>query len=154
MVNLTILVTRLYIIFLNCRKSYFFSFKCTIHNKTKILVNQKHYVRVPLRMKLAKNPVFHHNFSKFTGILLFWNTSIFIFPCFWKWLVSFPDQLKIMVNPFKISMFWVLSQNYQHFFQIIMHSSQSKLSKKLKTGIGISVGQAIFKLWSEIVKDA
>ena len=32
----------------------------------------------------------------------------------------------------KISMFWTLSQNYQHLFEKIIYASNSKLSKKLK----------------------
>ena len=33
------------------------------------------------------------------GILLF-VFEIHLFPCFWKWLMSFPDQQKIMASPF------------------------------------------------------
>ena len=41
----------------------------------------------------------------------------------------------------KISMFCVLSQSYQHFFWNL-YASYSKLSKELKNGIEIFVGQA------------
>ena len=49
-------------------------------------------------------------------------------------------------------MFCVISQNYQHFFEKIMYASYSKLSKELKYGIGILLGQAIYKLWIKTVK--
>ena len=52
----------------------------------------------------------------------------------------------------KISMFCVLSQNYQHFFFNIMYASYSKLFKELKNGIEIVVGQAAFKLWIKTVE--
>ena len=34
----------------------------------------------------------------------------------------------------------------------ILYTSLSKLSKKLKNGIGILAGQAVFKLWIKTVK--
>ena len=46
----------------------------------------------------------------------------------------------------KISMFCVLSQNNQHLFEKLISASYSKLSKELKNGIEILVGQAVFKL--------
>ena len=33
-----------------------------------------------------------------------------------------------------------------------MHASESKLSKELKNGIEILIGQAVFKLWIKTVK--
>ena len=42
----------------------------------------------------------------------------------------------------KMSMFYVLSKNYQAFFQKIMHASESKMSKELKNNTEILVGQA------------
>ena len=46
----------------------------------------------------------------------------------------------------KIIRFHVLSQNYQQRFENKIHASYSKLSKKLKTHIKISVGQAVLEL--------
>ena len=45
----------------------------------------------------------------------------------------------------QFGMFWVLSQNYQHFFE-------KNCPKNSKEGIEILVGQAIFKLWIKTVK--
>ena len=63
--------------FFNSQKLFFFSFRCTTHNKTKILGN-KNTVRVPSRMRLTKTSVFLHYFSKFWGILLFLLKYIYI----------------------------------------------------------------------------
>ena len=53
----------------------------------------------------------------------------------------------------QISMFCALSQNYQHFFGgKILYASYSILSKELKNGIEILVGQVFFKLWIKTVK--
>ena len=49
-------------------------------------------------------------------------------------------------------MFCALSQNHQHSFKKIIHSSYSKLPKELRNGIEISKGQVIFKLWIKTVK--
>ena len=38
------------------------------------------------------------------------------------------------------------SQNYQYFFWKLMYVSWSKLSKELKNGFTILVGQAVFKV--------
>ena len=48
-------------------------------------------------------------------------------------------------------MFCALSQNCQHHLEKI-YASYSKLSKELKNGIEILVGQAAFKLWIKTVK--
>ena len=47
-------------------------------------------------------------------------------------------------------MFCILSQNCQHFFAKNVYIL--KLSEELKDGIGILVGQAVFKLWIKRVK--
>ena len=57
---------------------------------------------MPSRMKLAKTPVFIHNFSKFTGILLFVLKYIY-FSLLLKMINWFPDQLKIMAIPFNFA---------------------------------------------------
>ena len=46
----------------------------------------------------------------------------------------------------KLSMFWALSQNYQHFFWKMIWLSWSKLSEKLKNDIEILVGTAVLEL--------
>ena len=83
-------------------------------------------------MKLAKNPAFLHNFSKFRGILLFVLKYIYI-SLFLK-LMGFPDQRKIMTSPFNYiwTNYW-----YQHcgstiiFCLFLMGTSTRGLSKKL-----------------------
>ena len=65
------------------------------------------------------------------------------------------ETLRKYCNPnLKISMFCAPSQNYQHFFEKIMHESKSNiiLFKELKNDIEISVGQAVIKLWIKTVK--
>ena len=75
-VNLTILMAVCYIF--NSEKSYFFSFKWSTHNNSKILRNQT-TVRVFPRIKLAKDSVFLYNLSKFLGtMLLCFETQIHI----------------------------------------------------------------------------
>ena len=49
----------------------------------------------------------------------------------------------------KISMFWALSQNYQHLFWKIIYASYTKLSKEPKNSIKIKVGQGILSYWSK-----
>ena len=46
-------------------------------------------------------------------------------------------------------MFCALSQNYQHLFWKIIYASYSELSKELKTGTEILVGQAILSYGSK-----
>ena len=43
----------------------------------------------------------------------------------------------------------MLPQNYQYFFEKIMHAS---LLKELKNGFEMLVGQMVFKLWIKTVK--
>ena len=49
-------------------------------------------------------------------------------------------------------MLCALSPNYQYFFEKKQHASYSRLSKELENGIGILVGQAVFKLWIKTIK--
>ena len=50
-------------------------------------------------------------------------------------------------------MFWALSQNYQHSFEKqYMYAFYGKLSKEVKNGTEILVGQAVLKLWIKTVK--
>ena len=49
-------------------------------------------------------------------------------------------------------MFCALSQNYQHRLEKMIYAFYNKLPKKLKNGIEILVGQAVFKLWIKTVK--
>ena len=51
-----------------------------------------------------------------------------------------------------MSIFCVLSQNYQYFFWKIIWAFYSKLYTELKNGIGILVCQVVFKLWIKTVK--
>ena len=53
------------------------------------------------------------------------------------------------ISYLKISMFCGLSQNNQHLKNSICYHCYSKLFKELKKGIGILVGQAIFKLMDQ-----
>ena len=46
----------------------------------------------------------------------------------------------------KISMYCALSQNNQQLFEKINYATYKKLFKELKNGIGISMGQVVFKL--------
>ena len=46
----------------------------------------------------------------------------------------------------KNSIFCDLSLNYQHLFEKMIYASYSLLSKKLKKGIKIQVGQAVLEL--------
>ena len=55
-------------------------------------------VRVLSRMKLAKYPVFLHNFNKFTGILLFVLKYMYI-SLLLKMIDGFSWPAKIMANP-------------------------------------------------------
>ena len=55
---------------------------------------------MPLRMKLTKNPVFLHYFSKFMGILLFVLKYMYIFLLL-KMINGFSWPAKIMDSPFK-----------------------------------------------------
>ena len=87
-------------IFFQFSEIIFFSFKCTIHNKTKIL-EFKNNVRVPSRMKLTKNPVFLNYFCKFTGILLFVLKYMYI-SLLLKMINGFSWPAKIMASPFKL----------------------------------------------------
>ena len=52
-------------------------------------------------MKLAKNPVFLHYFSKFMGILLFVLKYMYISFLFLKMINGFSWPAKIMASPFK-----------------------------------------------------
>ena len=59
-----------YVKFSNSQKS--FSFLSNAPHISKLKFKEiKNTVRVPSRMKLTKNPVFLHYFSKFMGILIF-----------------------------------------------------------------------------------
>ena len=63
-------VSCVYIIFSNSQKS--FSFLSNVPHIIKLKFKEiKNTVRVPSRMKLTKNHIFLHYFSKFMGILLF-----------------------------------------------------------------------------------
>ena len=55
---------------------------------------------MPSRMKLTKNPVFLHYYSKFTGILLFVLKYMYI-SLLLKMINEFSWPAKIMVSPFK-----------------------------------------------------
>ena len=94
----------------------FFSFSCITHNKTKIL-GGKNTVRVPSRMKLTKNPVFLHYFSKFMGILLFVLKYMFI-SLFLKIINGYSWSANIMASPFNNAC-WDVPQarrhNWPHF---------------------------------------
>ena len=52
------------------------------------------------RIKIAQNPCFPSQFQQIYKdfCYMFWN--IFIFPCFWRWLIGLTDQQKIMASPF------------------------------------------------------
>ena len=79
----------LYIIFKIFNHTFFLS--NTQHNKTTILRNQN-TDRVPT-MKLAKNLFFFIISAILRGFCyLFWFKKKN--PCFWKWLMGFPDQQK------------------------------------------------------------
>ena len=59
-------------------------------------------------------------------------------------LKLFVSSFKEELHPSKISMLCALSQNCQHLFWKIIYASDSKLSKELKNGIEILVGQVVF----------
>ena len=56
-------------------------------------------------MKITKNPVFLHYFSKFMGILLFVLKYMYI-SLLLKMINGFSWPAKIMVSPFKSHSFW------------------------------------------------
>ena len=80
-----------YVIFFNSQKIFFFSFRCTTHNKTKIFRKLKTLLECPQEWDLPKPLFFFIVSANLWGFCcLFWN--ICIFPCFWKWYMGFPDQ--------------------------------------------------------------
>ena len=87
-----------YIKFFNSQKSFSF-----LSNALRI-IKQKHLeientVRVPSRMKLTKNLVFLHYFSKLTGILFFVLNYMYI-SLLLKMINGFSWPSKIMASPF------------------------------------------------------
>ena len=86
------------IIFFNSQKSFFFpNVPHIIKLKFKGIKNT---VRVPSRMKITKNLVFLHYFSKFVGIFLF-VLNMYISSLL-KMINGFSWPAKIMASPFKI----------------------------------------------------
>ena len=64
---------------------------------------------MPSRMKLTKNPIFLHYFSKSMGILLFVLKCMFI-SLLLKMINGFSWSAKIMASPFNLSC-WLISLN-------------------------------------------
>ena len=83
-----------YITFLDFQKSYFFSFNHTTHNKTKILVNQKHCLQHHQEWNLPKKPSFFFIISAILQGFCCFFLFICIFPCFWKWFSGVLGQKK------------------------------------------------------------
>ena len=76
----------------------FYFFKCTTHNKTKILGNWKHCLEFS-RMKLAKKTFSLHNLSNFRRILfllIYRYLSLLL-----KMIKRFSWSAKLMASPFK-----------------------------------------------------
>ena len=79
-------------------------------------------LRVPPRMKLAKT-LFLHNFSNFTGILLFLLIYMYHSLLLKMFLMGFLDQEKIMANSFNV---WrLLTQNFWLYTKISSYTQRT-----------------------------
>ena len=87
------------IIFFNSQKSFSFLSNAPYIIKLKFQ-EIKNTVRVPSRMKITKNSVFLHYFSKFMGIFLFVLKYKYI-SLLLKMINGFSWPAKIMASPFK-----------------------------------------------------
>ena len=104
-------------------------------------------------MKLTKNPVFLHYFSKFMGILLFVLKYMYI-SLLLKMIYGFSWPAKIMASPnpsikgglpltknfLVLCSYLSLFKNYQHLYWKI---SYGKFCNELKNSITIWVGQVV-----------
>ena len=105
---------------------------------------------MPSRIKLAKNSVFFHTFSKFTGILLFVSKYTYI-SLLLKMINGFPDKQKTMVSPFK-------SHTYPYCFSVSMPSLAFALCIIRWKGtltVLFKLGQTFFSklhLWGSMTK--
>ena len=93
-------VSCVYIKFFNSQKSFSFLSSAPHLIKLKFL-EIKNTVRVPSGIKLTKNPVLLHYFSKFLGILLFVLEYTYI-SLLLKMINGFSLPGKIMASPFKL----------------------------------------------------
>ena len=90
-------VSCVHVIFFNSQKS--FSFLSNAPHIIKLKFSEmKNTARVPSRMRLTKNPVFLHYFSKFMGILLF--LKYMYISLLLKMINGFSRPAKIMTSPF------------------------------------------------------